>query len=162
MKEAERIARRSVLDRLIEPGEHDFRSQAESIRAVKAAVLRDVEWLLNTRRIADPAPPEFVELNNSVYHYGLPDLSSLSASSQSIQGEALRRIEQCIEQFEPRLTGIRVTAIESRFSDENDRKSDRSFRFHIEAVLRVDQMEPVVFDTVLDALNGRFDVREQP
>ena len=43
---------------------------SESVRQFKAAVQRDLEWLLNTRRIADAPPEELEELTRSVYHYG--------------------------------------------------------------------------------------------
>ena len=163
MKAPDHIARRSVLDRIIDPGEHNYRTQAESIRAVKSAVLRDVEWLLNTRRIAEPAPDEFEEVQNSIYHYGLADLTQLSPESKEMRSEALRRIADCIEMFEPRLASVRVTEVDAatliaKGADPEEVKSNRSFRFHIEAVLRIDQMEPVVFDTVLDSLSGRFEV----
>ena len=62
----------SVLDRLID---YDPRSQAErqltwaqSVQVVKTAVQRDLEWLLNTRRVVPPAPDEFSELGRSLYH----------------------------------------------------------------------------------------------
>ena len=48
----------SVLDRLIdlepESRAENQLSRSQSLRLVKAAVRRDLEWLLNSRRIADP------------------------------------------------------------------------------------------------------------
>jgi type VI secretion system protein ImpF len=154
MKGAERIVRRSVLDRLIQSGEQDPRTASESVRVLKDSVLRDVEWLLNTRRIAEVAPPELTELNNSVYHYGLVDITSVSAGSPSARRELLRRVEQCLERFEPRLTSVRVTELGA----ESGAESSRSIRFHIEALLRLDEPEPIFFDTVLDPGSGRFKV----
>lgn len=152
MKGPERLARRSVLDRLIQTGEPEPRTAAESVRALKASVLRDIEWLLNTRRIADPAPAEFVELQESVYHYGLPDITSVSADSLARRRELLRQVEDCIARFEPRLDAVRVT---ETGGDENS----RHIRFHVEAVLRLDpDPEPIWFDAVLDPTSSRFDV----
>jgi type VI secretion system protein ImpF len=154
MKGADRIVRRSVLDRLIQSGEPEPRSAAESVRALKSAVMRDVEWLLNTRRIATPAPADLTEVNASVYHYGLPDITSVSAGSPAARRELLRRVEQCVERFEPRLTSVRVSEIGAAAGAE----SSRNIRFHIEAVLRIDDPEPIFFDTVLDPTSGRFNV----
>ncbi len=154
MKGAERIVRRSVLDRLIQSGEPEPRTAAESVRALKDAVMRDVEWLLNTRRIATLAPPELSEVNNSVYHYGLADITSVSAGSVTARRELLRRVEQCVERFEPRLTSVRVTETAAAAGSE----TSRNIRFHIEAVLKIDDPEPIFFDTVLDPGSGRFNV----
>ena len=46
----------------------------ESVRQFKTGLQRDLEWLLNTRRIPVTAPEEFEELTQSVYHFGLPDI----------------------------------------------------------------------------------------
>jgi type VI secretion system protein ImpF len=151
-KGAERIVRRSVLDRLIQTGEPEPRSAAESVRALKQAVMRDVEWLLNTRRIAILAPPVLEEVNDSVYHYGLADITSVSADSPSIRLELLRRVEQCVERFEPRLTSIAVR--EAGAPGERT----RNIRFQVEAVLRLDDPEPIYFETVLDPGSGHFNV----
>jgi type VI secretion system protein ImpF len=152
MKGAERIVQRSVLDRLIQSGEPEPRTASESMRALKAAVLRDIEWLLNTRRIAEPAPLHYTELHDSVYHYGLPDITSVSADSKAVRRDLLRQVEDSIARFERRLEAVRVSESES---DGNA----RHIRFHIEAVLRAgSDAEPVYFDAVLDPGSGRFNV----
>jgi type VI secretion system protein ImpF len=153
MKGAEPVVRRSVLDRLIQSGEPEPRTASESIRARREAVLRDVEWLLNTRRIAIVAPAELAELHESVYHFGLPDITSVSADSPTIRRDLLRQVEACIERFEPRLMSVRVT--EAPQSPEGS----RSIRFHVEAMLRLEtDAEPIYFDTVLDPASGSFNV----
>ena len=45
---------------------------------MKAALRRDLEWLLNTRRNPEPAPESMAELSQSLFNYGLPDFSALS------------------------------------------------------------------------------------
>ncbi len=82
--EIDRTAQPSVLDRLIDlnpRGGDAPMTFAQSVRMVKDAVRRDLEWLLNSRRTIEPAPPELAELRRSVYHYGLPDISSLTQDS---------------------------------------------------------------------------------
>src|SRR5690606_11335440 len=72
--------RLSVIDRLLQNGEPEEANSTwvGSVDALKASLVRDLEWLLNTRRIAEPAPDSFPEVQRSVYHFGLPDVSSRS------------------------------------------------------------------------------------
>ncbi|MGB9606326.1 MAG: type VI secretion system baseplate subunit TssE, partial [Bryobacteraceae bacterium] len=102
----------SVLDRLIdlEPGQHSEAplTRAQSLRRLKAAVKRDLEWLLNSRRTVQEAPPGATELERSVYHYGLPDFTGLSLRSTRDQQRMLKMLETTIAQFEPRLSNVRV------------------------------------------------------
>ena len=153
MNESGRVVRRSVLDRLVQSGEPEPRNWYESVRALKAAVLRDVQWLLNTRRVMDEAGDQLPELQQSVYQYGLPDMTSLSADSAQARRQLLRRVETCIEQFEPRLSAVRVTEVAL------DVDAARGVRFIIEGLLRLHpDPEPISFDTTLDAGSGRFNV----
>lgn len=153
MKETERVLRRPMLDRLLQTGEPEPRTWSESVRALKASLMRDIDWLLNTRRIAEPAPAALVELNQSVYHYGLPDVTSLSADSMETRRLLLRQVEECLRQFEPRLASVRVSEAESK------NESSRQLRFVVEGMLQLDPVpEPIVFDTVLDSSSGHFNV----
>ena len=72
-----------LLDRLMEV---DPRMNPD--RQLKASLRRDLEWLLNTRRIVDPPPESLVELNRSVYLYGLPDFSSYSLAAPKDRGRS--------------------------------------------------------------------------
>jgi type VI secretion system protein ImpF len=142
-----------MLDRLLQTGEPEPRTWSESVRALKASLMRDIDWLLNTRRIADTAPASLAELRQSVYHYGLPDVTSLSADSTETKRLLMRQVEECLRQFEPRLTSVRVSEAESGAG------SARQLRFVVEGILQLDPVpEPVVFDTVLDSSSGRFNV----
>lgn len=153
---AEPTVRLSVIDRLMQAGEWDGgdASWVGSVEALKQSLVRDLEWLLNTRRIAEPAPDAYPEVQRSVYHFGLPDISSRSADSLDVQQGLSRDIEECIQIFEPRLTDVRVSV---RPSEE---KGSRLARFVIEALLRMEpNPERVVFDTVLETPTGKFFVR---
>ena len=153
MNPNDRVLRRSVLDRLVQSGEPEPRNWYESVRALKAAVLRDIEWLLNTRRVIEPAGDALPELQQSVYHYGLPDVTSLSTDSTSARKQLLRRVETTIELFEPRLTSVRV--IEAVTEGE----TGRHVRFVVEGLLRLHpDPEPIAFDTIMEAGTGRFSV----
>lgn len=159
-REIERAVQPSLLDRLTD---YEPRSAVEertgyfeSVRQFKAGLQRDLEWLLNTRRIADPPPPELEELARSVYTYGLPDLTSVSRDSPEERSRLLRRVEEAIETFEPRLGNVRISFVEL----QNDQLR-RELRFHVEGMLLMDPTpEQVVFDTVLHVASGEYEVSD--
>jgi type VI secretion system protein ImpF len=156
-QQSERTVRLSVLDRLVDRSPRTAAdpptSWEASVRELHAAVLRDLEWLLNTRRIAEPAPDTYPETQRSLYHFGLPDITSLSGESEWMRRRLLRQIEECIHLFEPRLTSVRVTPVEV------DEEGLRQIRFLIEALLRMEpNPERVAFDTVLEIASGTFRV----
>jgi type VI secretion system protein ImpF len=147
----------SVLDRLIdqEP-ERKLEpplTRARSLRELKAALRRDLEWLLNTRRTIEESPASLKELERSLYNYGLPDVSSLYLRSSNDQGTLLKAIRVAINYFEPRLLNIKV-ALEPAAADA------RVIRFSIEGLLRMDPApEHVFFDTMLEPMSGQYQVK---
>jgi type VI secretion system protein ImpF len=157
--EIERTVQPSLLDRLTDadprrPGDPRI-SYAESARRFKASIQRDLEWLLNTRRTPDPVPADwFEQLPRSVYYYGIPDITSLSRDSAESRLLLLHDVEQAIALFEPRLTDVRISVIETE-----GEQFRRELRFHIEATLRMDPTpEQIIFDTVLNFASGAYDV----
>jgi type VI secretion system protein ImpF len=147
----------SVLDRLIDddPGLAGDRpiNRAESVRAYKAALHRDLDWLLNTRRSEDPDPGRLPELARSVYHFGLPDITSLSRDSGESLAKLAQYVEQALASFEPRLTNVSVSVAPR----ENQPFAD--VRFLVDAVLRLEPSpERITFDTVLHKGNGDLEV----
>jgi type VI secretion system protein ImpF len=147
----------SVLDRLIdqEP-ERKLEpplTRARSLRELKAALRRDLEWLLNTRRTIEESPASLKELERSLYNYGLPDVSSLYLRSSNDQNTLLKAIRVAINYFEPRLLNIKV-ALEPAAADT------RVIRFSIEGLLRMDPApEHVFFDTMLEPMSGQYQVK---
>jgi type VI secretion system protein ImpF len=143
----------SVLDRLID---NDAGSQAEaplsrsqSVRLLKAAVQRDLEWLLNTRRIFQEPGESLKEVNRSVYLYGLPDFSTYTMTSSADQNKLLRQVVTTIKLFEPRLANVRIVPVEAAES------GIQQLRLRIEALLLMDPSpEPVSFDTVIEMKSG--------
>lgn len=164
--------RQSILDRLIQvKGAHDSRSDdggessggsrrkrwKDSVELLKANVLRDLEWLLNTRETGEPAMAPWVEVEGSIYNYGLPDFASMSADSVHTTGRLLKAIEREVELFEPRLTNVRVSVQEASPGEE------RRLRFVIQGTLLLDpDPEHVEFDTVLELDNGQFSLARSP
>jgi len=143
----------SALDRLIdlEPDNsmENPLSRSQSVRLLKNAVRRDLEWLLNSRRIADPPDEGLKELNRSTYVYGLPDLSALTLASTADKNRLVRQILSAINLFEPRLMNVRLVMVETPDASKKD------VRLRIEAMLRMDPVpEPVSFDTVIELKSG--------
>ena len=65
-------------------------TRLQSMRELKAALRRDLEWLLNTRQPLDAPPEGASELVRSLYNYGLPDITSMSVSSMDEHGKSWR------------------------------------------------------------------------
>lgn len=157
-REIERTVQPSVLDRLTDTDPRtpaDARlSYAESLRAFKVAVQRDLEWLLNTRRTAGTEVEEFDELRRSLYNFGMPDITSMSRDSVPTRKLLLQQVEEALATFEPRLANVLISMVE--VESEHQR---RELRFVVEATLRLDPTpEQVMFDTVLHFASGQIDV----
>lgn len=149
----------SVLDRLVDdapksPTEPAL-TRAESLRRLRTSVRRDLEWLLNTRRVAEMPEENLHDLNRSVYVYGLPDISSVSLSSRGEQERLLRAIERSIATFEPRLRDVKVIPIRDK-----DQGKVQRLDFRIEGLLMMDPApEAVTFDTVLDGVSQTYRIK---
>ena len=124
------------------------------MRRLKASLRHDLEWLLNTRRIPLELPESFVEVPESLFYYGFPDITSMSRDSRDSRIRLLRQVEETIATFEPRLANVKVSLGEA---DDNGR---RELRFLIEGLLRMEpNPEQVVFDTVLEISSGEYHVK---
>jgi type VI secretion system protein ImpF len=148
----------SVLDRLIDYEPRESREPAKShslsIKELKQSVLRDLEWLLNTRHGFE-VPESLEEATRSVVAYGLPDFTGISVQSQSELNRVARDIENAIRFFEPRFLELHI--IFEPFSP-----LDRRIRFRIDARLDVEPTpEPITFDTVLSSGSGKFTVLQK-
>lgn len=142
----------SILDRLITPdAEGAAWRRGFGFEQVRDAVRRDLEDLLNTHRSHPELPPGFEELETSVFTYGMPDPSSLSAMSLRA-GEIGRTIATLIARFEPRLRDIDVRVVEAE--DVHHRR----IRFQIEAKFRIEPFTDVEFETVLELSSGHTSI----
>lgn len=147
----------SVLDRLIDdaPGEpRDLpRSAAEAMVALRRAVTRDLEALLNTRRRWRSSPPELTELSTSVLGYGIPDFSAGAFNNPKRREQLRAEIEATIRRFEPRFQQVQVTLLPSQARDP-------TLRLRIEALLCAEPIpEPIAFDTMVDPVTSDIMVR---
>jgi len=156
--EPEQTVTQSVLERLIDrdPATSSDASvtRAQSVRQLKASLRRDLEWLLNSRRTPDAVGGEFQELEQSLYNFGLPDVTSLSWDSVRDRARLARMIEQTLATFEPRLIKIQVVAVEATPG------AHHVMRFQIEGMLDMDPTpEHISFDTVLQLSSGEYQVK---
>jgi len=150
----------SVLDRLIDREPKNSKevplTRAQSVRALHESVRRDLEWLLNTRRIAIPPDEGLKELSKSVYVFGLPDFTSFSLSAPAERAKLLRQLQVVIKTFEPRIAKARIIPL------EGETKYNRTLRFRIEGLLLMDpEPELVSFDTVLQLTSGTYEVKNE-
>ena len=157
-RELERTVQASVLDRLTDEdpqGSVDPRvSYLESLRAFKAGVQRDLEWLLNTRRASGSDVEQLEEVRKSLYCFGMPDITSMSADSLDARTQLLQQVEDALALFEPRLAQVHIAMTEV----EGEQRR-RELRFIVEATLRLAPTpEQVMFDTVLHFASGQIDV----
>lgn len=107
----------SLLDRLVddEPGEpRESRSKrVETISTLRRAVLRDLEWLLNSSNLDLSFDLSgYPEVATSVINYGLPNLSGNTISSVDLPAIE-RMIAEAIKSYEPRILSntVRVRTV---------------------------------------------------
>jgi type VI secretion system protein ImpF len=148
----------SLVDRLIDrdpktPADPAI-TRAQSVRQLKAALRRDLEWLLNSRRNPDAAPESMAELSQSLYNFGLPDFSSMSLNSPKDRSQLLAELENTVALFEPRLKDVKVSLVET------PGVNTRMLYFQIEGMLMMDPApEQISFDTVLQLTSGEYQIR---
>lgn len=152
-------ATRSVLDRLLDydpqATREPPRSRSASVAELRQAVRRDLEWLLNTRTMLDPAESELEEARRSVAFYGLPDFTGVGASSGMEQQRLVNSLESAISTFEPRFLDVKIYLEPMNYLE-------RQLKFRIEARLDVDPAPiPIAFDSVLQSGAGGFTITER-
>lgn len=157
-QDVERNAQQCLLDKLIDY-EPDAKQEAqltrsESLRQLRAAVKRDLEWLLNSIRTVEQVPDAYTELRKSLFYYGLADITSVTLESAQDEQQLLRSLETAITTFEPRLTRVHVITYEPVT------KKKPAIQFYVEALLMVDPApERISFDTVLEISKGSYQVK---
>jgi type VI secretion system protein ImpF len=153
----------SLLDRLIddEPGVRveSRERRVMSMRQLRAAVIRDLEWLLNAaaRPIGDELHA-YPEAGRSVLNYGMPDLTGLAASGVS-PTMVERMVQTAIAVYEPRIvaSSLSVSAVAA------DDGVSNHISFEIAAELCPLPMPEALFvRTELDLETGQCAVREKP
>jgi type VI secretion system protein ImpF len=148
----------SLWDRLTDPslihGENVGLTESGQIEQIKQEVRRDLEWLLNSRRLNFEIPPEMQALERSIIRYGLPDLGSLDLANPREREQFRAVLAAVIRDFEPRLDQIEV-----QLRDAAPQGGRPQVHYRIEAVLKLDPTPlAVAFDTVLELGTKSFRV----
>jgi type VI secretion system protein ImpF len=147
-----------LLDRLQDEAPEQAADQpiaaAEALDALRRAVRRDLEMLLNSRRRWRSWPAALRELDRSAISYGIPDCTAGSFHDKR-QREVLRaEVEDTLRRFEPRFARVRVALLETKNT------LDPTLRLQIEALLHADPApEAISFETVVDATTADVLVR---
>jgi type VI secretion system protein ImpF len=157
VKEKQENIQASILDRLIDREPQLSRESVQyrllNFSQIKAAVIRDLENLLNTKSEIMEVPAAYKEVNDSVFVYGLSDFTSHNPKSPSVRHVLRQNIEKTIMKFEPRLKNVTVQI-------EAPNEEVRAVRLRISALLVLDPVaEPVTFDTYFDINKGEYAIR---
>lgn len=151
--------RPSILDRLVDHEPHlqteGERTKFQQLKELRASVRRDLEALLNTRyRMLEPAS-EFEQLEHSLLNYGLPDLATVNIIDVQKKKAFTEQLATLIKDNEPRFKSVRVSY------QENQKRTDRTLRFRIDATLYADPSpEVVIFDSILEPVSRTVNVKE--
>jgi len=149
----------SVLDRLLDdnPRNEEEASffQTFDIRALKRAVARDIEALLNARCIdTDEHLGGFPNTRTSMLDFGITDLSSLSLLDPGDRAYLRDKIRIAIQRHEPRLDSVSVSL-------DSPNGTERMLRFRVDAYLDVVPTRPPVrFDATLQLSTSSYQIRE--
>ncbi len=144
----------SVFDRLNSLSDFGILGgRVADIQIIKTSVLRDVENLLNTRRIIINPPTGYQYLNKSLYVYGLEDFVAKNPRNPDVRNALKNSIETTIGKFEPRLRRVTV--------DFNDQEgNEQNLCFTVMATLYADPIhEPIYFDTWFSVNRGEYKIK---
>lgn len=153
----------SLLDRLTDTDPENSSESRErrvlSIQRLRAAVLRDLGWLLNTGYLETTDNlDDYPNVRNSVLNYGVPDLSG--AAVAGTEAERMEKaVREAIVKFEPR---INSRTLKVRVNIDNLRMNRNAMTFEIEGELWAEPTPLALFlKTELDLETGDVAVSER-
>jgi len=149
----------SILDRLIdnEPQRQveAAASRNQVIRELRESVRRDLETLLNTRIPCVGNPKKWLADQSSIINYGIPDHSGLNLNNDDDREDFAKQIQKIILHYECRFKSVHIKVL------SGDDAYDRTFRFRIDALLKVEPaVKAIVFDSSLEKVSRKFTVRD--
>ena len=153
MAKPQTYVRASLWDRLVD--DHP-REETESMplrvytpEQLRAAVQRDLEWLLNTR--CAPSAEDLDWRNRTVIDYGIPDFGTFFTRNPEDWRLIAEILQHTIQAYEPRLREVRVTPLQTPHTNQ--------LRVTLNALLKVDDVEePITFPMVLSEHGGKVTV----
>ncbi len=147
--------RPSLIDRLLDPESQGTSwRRGYSVEQMIDTVRRDVEDLLNSRRMNDPVADEFPEVRRSIVTFGMPDLVSIQTSVGHATARVAQELEEAISRFEPRLVNVRAVPL----AGQDPRKL--RLEFQIQATLKMDPSPDVSFVTLLKLTTGETTIQQ--
>ena len=149
----------SILDRLIdldpERKAETPASRNQVIRELRESVRRDLETLLNTRVPCLSEVQEWQSSQSTIINYGVPDHSGLNLNNDDEREDFARLLQKIVLHYECRFKAVKIKVL------SNDDAYDRTFRFRIDATLRVEPaVKAIVFDSSLENVSRKFTVRD--
>lgn len=149
----------SLIDRLVDLDPDLERdppvTPAEQPAGLRASLRRDLEILLNTRCRPVSPPAGHAELADSLVSLGVEDFFATSLVTDMQRQDFARALKARIARFEPRLENLTVEMISDPIAGR------RSLRLRIAALYRARSgLPPIVFETRMDPVAGRFTVTE--
>ena len=153
----------SLLDRLTDadPGNKSEPRERRvlSMQRLKAGVLRDLSWLLNTGHLETLENLEaHPQVRDSVLNYGVPDFSGLSVASMDT-ARLEKLIRDAIIKFEPRING-RTLKVSVEVDPNSMSRNAMTFRIEGELWAQPSPLS-LYLKTELDLETGDVDVRER-
>lgn len=124
--------------------------------ALRATVLRELNWILNTTNLASVQDlDDYPEVETSVLNYGVHDMAGKLLQRRAIQGRA-RDIRDAIRAYEPRIDpqGLEVDPVTS-----SDKPNAVTFVIRGDVTTAVNAL-PVEFKTDVEIDTGAATLRE--
>lgn len=150
----------SVFDRLLDDAPEKQRDDdtpipvSQRLRALREAVRRDLEALLNTQQSLDTSDLALEEIETSLLQFGTPGFHGMGLSTEAQQKRLARTISDIIATFEPRLHDVRVEI------GEKNTKEARNLHLKIFGTIVFEGAgQSLVFDSFVDASTRQFAVR---
>lgn len=149
----------SLLDRLLDdaPAQAAEPNWAASyhIGRMKQSLARDLEVLLNTRKLAEWETEGFPRCADSMLNFGIMDLTTITVNdARSLRG-LQDHLRKTIQRFDPRLGSVKIAL-------EPGKDGPKSIRFRVDAVLRLQPgRPPVTFDATLQMGTNACSVQQR-
>jgi len=152
----------SLLDRLTDDkpdqSQESRNQRVLSIRQLRACVIRDLAWLLNTGNLEETTSlADLPQIKNSVLNYGMRGLTGYTVSTLNIH-EIERQLRQVILDFEPR---ILRNSVRVRMCVDEAEMNQNAVQFEIEGDLWAQPVPLRLFmKTEVDLETGSINISE--
>lgn len=153
-----------LLDRLTDENPEAVKESRDqrivSLRRYRSAVLRDLDWLLNTGSHSSTEDlSEFGEVARSVLNYGVPDLCGVTVSGLDAE-EFERQLLEAIRNFEPRILPGTLSIQVATGGRQEDHKA---VFFEIRGDLWAQPTpDPLYVRTEVDLDTGQCELKDRP